>query len=301
MTKKKNKKLINVLQFAGFGFPALFIWMSVVIIPFIYGIWITFTDWNGLAMHINYVGLQNYIDVFKDATFVSSFVKTVIYAFFTVLASNIVGFALALAVTSGIKGQGLFRTGFFTPNIIGGIILGYIWNFIFSYVLTAVGKSMGVEWMSTSWLTHPTRALIALIIVSSWQMSGYLMVIYIAGLTNVPKELIEAARVDGATGWQTIMKVKLPLIRNTTAICIFLSISRTFMSFDMNLSLTAGGPYKSTELIAYKIYQTAFTSMEFGKGQAQAIVLFVIVATISLLQVYFTKRGDERQEKEWFF
>ena len=294
MTKKKNKKLINVLQFAGFGFPALFIWMSVVIIPFIYGIWITFTDWNGLAMHINYVGLQNYIDVFKDATFVSSFVKTVIYAFFTVLASNIVGFALALAVTSGIKGQGLFRTGFFTPNIIGGIILGYIWNFIFSYVLTAVGKSMGVEWMSTSWLTHPTRALIALIIVSSWQMSGYLMVIYIAGLTNVPKELIEAARVDGATGWQTIMKGKLPVIRNTTAICIFLSISRTFMSFDMNLSLTAGGPYKSTELIAYKIYQTAFTSMEFGKGQAQAIVLFVIVATISLLQVYFTKRGDEK-------
>lgn len=294
MTKKKNKKLINVLQFAGFGFPALFIWMSVVIIPFIYGIWITFTDWNGLAMHINYVGLQNYIDVFKDATFVSSFVKTVIYAFFTVLASNIVGFALALAVTSGIKGQGLFRTGFFTPNIIGGIILGYIWNFIFSYVLTAVGKSMGVEWMSTSWLTNPTRALIALIIVSSWQMSGYLMVIYIAGLTNVPKELIEAARVDGATGWQTITKVKLPLIRNTTAICIFLSISRTFMSFDMNLSLTAGGPYKSTELIAYKIYQTAFTSMEFGKGQAQAIVLFVIVATISLLQVYFTKRGDEK-------
>ena len=294
MTKKKNKKLINVLQFAGFGFPALFIWMSVVIIPFIYGIWITFTDWNGLAMHINYVGLQNYIDVFKDATFVSSFVKTVIYAFFTVLASNIVGFALALAVTSGIKGQGLFRTGFFTPNIIGGIILGYIWNFIFSYVLTAVGKSMGVEWMSTSWLTHPTRALIALIIVSSWQMSGYLMVIYIAGLTNVPKELIEAARVDGATGWQTIMKVKLPLISNTTAICIFLYISRTFMSFDMNLSLTAGGPYKSTELIAYKIYQTAFTSMEFGKGQAQAIVLFVIVATISLLQVYFTKRGDDK-------
>ena len=293
MTKKKNKKLINVLQFAGFGFPALFIWMSVVIIPFIYGIWITFTDWNGLAMHINYVGLQNYIDVFKDATFVSSFVKTVIYAFFTVLASNIVGFALALAVTSGIKGQGLFRTGFFTPNIIGGIILGYIWNFIFSYVLTAVGKSMGVEWMSTSWLTNPTRALIALIIVSSWQMSGYLMVIYIAGLTNVPKELIEAARVDGATAWQTVRKVKVPLIRNTTAICIFLSISRTFMSFDMNLSLTAGGPYKSTELIAYKIYQTAFTSMEFGKGQAQAIVLFVIVAVISLLQVYFTKKGDE--------
>lgn len=294
MIKKKNKKVADVLQFAGFGFPALFVWMTVVIVPFIYGIWITFADWNGLAMHINYVGLQNYIEVFKDTTFVSSFLKTVVYAFFTVLASNIIGFVLALAVTSGIKGQGLFRTGFFTPNIIGGIILGYIWNFIFSYVLTAFGKQFNIGWMSTSWLTNPTRALIALIIVSSWQMSGYLMVIYIAGLTNVPKELIEAARVDGATGWQTIMKVKVPLIRNTIAICIFLSISRTFMSFDMNLSLTAGGPYKSTELIAYKIYQTAFTSMEFGKGQAQAIVLFVIVATISLLQVYFTKKGDEK-------
>lgn len=281
------------MQFIGFGLPAAFIWMTVIIIPFIYGIWITFTDWNGLSLHINYVGLENYKAVFTDPTFVTAFMKTVIYAAFTVAASNIVGFFLALAVTSGIRGQGLFRAGFFTPNIIGGIILGYIWNFIFNYALTGFGKSAGIEWMSTSWLTHPTRALIALIIVSSWQMSGYLMVIYIAGLTNVPGELIEAARVDGATGWQVIRKVKMPCIRNTIAICVFLSISRTFMSFDMNLSLTAGGPYKSTELIAYKIYQTAFTSMEFGKGQAQAIVLFVIVAVISLLQVYFTRKGAE--------
>ena len=140
MDKKKNRKMRSLLQFAGFGFPALFVWMTVIIVPFIYGIWITFTDWNGLAMHINYVGLENYAAVFKDPTFVSSFLKTVVYALFTVLASNIIGFALALAVTSGIKGQGLFRTGFFTPNIIGGIILGYIWNFIFSYVLTAFGK-----------------------------------------------------------------------------------------------------------------------------------------------------------------
>lgn len=293
MNKNTSKKTRSILQFMGFGLPALLIWISVLIIPFAYGIWITFTDWNGLALDIHYVGLENYVAVFTDKTFITSFLKTVIYALFTVLASNILGFFLALAVTSGIKGQGLFRTGFFSPNIIGGIILGYIWNFIFSYVLTAFGKSIGVEWMSTSWLTNPTRALIALIIVSSWQMSGYLMVIYIAGLTNVPQELLEAARVDGATGWQTITRIKLPMIRNTTAICIFLSISRTFMSFDMNLSLTAGGPYKSTELIAYKIYQTAFTSMEFGKGQAQAIVLFVIVAVISLLQVYFTKKGDE--------
>lgn len=291
MNKQTVKQTRNVLQFVMFGLPATFIWATVIIIPFIYGVWITFTDWNGLAIDINYVGFSNYVEVFCDAAFLVAFAKTVIYALFTVLASNIVGFALALAVTSGMKGQGLFRAGFFTPNIIGGIILGYIWNFIFSYAITDFGKILGIDWMSTSWLTHPTRALIALIIVSAWQMSGYLMVIYIAGLTNVPTEHLEAARVDGATGWQIITKIKIPSIRNTIAICVFLSIARTFMSFDMNLSLTAGGPYKSTELIAYKIYQTAFTSMEFGKGQAQAMVLFIIVATISLLQVYFTKKG----------
>lgn len=293
MNRQKTKKVRSVLQFVGFGLPSVFIWTTVIIIPFIYGVWITFTDWNGLSININYVGLKNYMAVFCDSTFITSFLKTAVYALFTVFASNVIGFLLALAVTNGIKAQGLFRAGFFTPNIIGGIILGYIWNFIFSYALTAFGKAIGVDWMSTSWLTDPVRALIALIIVSSWQMSGYLMVIYIAGLTNVPSELIEAAKVDGANGWKIITKIKIPSIKNTIAICVFLSISRTFMSFDMNLSLTAGGPYKSTELIAYKIYQMAFTSMDFGKAQAMAMVLFVIVAAVSLLQVYFTRKGAE--------
>lgn len=293
MGNRRNRKIQNVLQFAGFGLPATFIWAAVVIIPFLYGIGITFTDWNGLSLDINFIGLKNYKTVFSDPTFLSAFLKTVIYVLFTVIVSNVVGFFLALVVTSGIRFQGLFRTGFFTPNIIGGIILGYIWNFIFSYAITSVGKTMGIESLSTSWLTDPTKALAALIIVSSWQLSGYLMVIYIAGLTNISGELLESAQIDGATGWQVIKNIKVPLVRNSITICTFLAISRSFMSFDVNLSLTAGGPYKSTELIAYKIYQTAFTSMEFGKGQSQAIVLFVIVAAISLLQVYFTNKGAE--------
>ena len=292
MKGDNRKRMYDVWCFVGFGLPALIIWISVILIPFIFGIWITLTDWNGLAMDIHFVGLANFHDVFNDATIGSSFLKTVIYAFFTVILSNIAGVLLALAVTSGIKGQVFFRIGFFSPNIIGGIILGYIWRFIFLYAFTALGKSLEIEWMKTSWLTNPTRALIALILVSSWQLSGYLMVIYIAGFTSVPKELLDAAYADGAGSVQMVTRVKLPLIRNSTTICIFLSISRAFMSFDMNLSLTAGGPYKSTELIAYKIYQTAFTSMEFGKGQAQAIVFFIIVAIISLLQVYVTKRGE---------
>ncbi|MBU9735624.1 carbohydrate ABC transporter permease [Diplocloster agilis] len=286
-----TKKIKNLRLFALFVVPSVFIWMTVVIIPLLYGVAITFTDWNGLSMDIHFIGIKNYIAVFRDTAFLTSMLKTVLYVFLSVLGSNLIAFLLALAVTSGMKGQSLFRTGFFTPNIIGGIILGYIWNFIFSYAITGIGERMGIEGLSTSMLTHPTKALTALIIVTIWQMSGYLMVIYIAGLTNVSQELIEAARIDGASPWQIVRNVKFPLIRNSVTICIFLSITRTFMSFDLNLSLTSGGPYKSTELIAYKIYQTAFSSMEFGKGQAQALVLFVIVVTVSLLQVYFTRRG----------
>jgi raffinose/stachyose/melibiose transport system permease protein len=295
MENKRNtqKRVRNISAFLVFVAPAFFIWFTVVVIPFFYGIGITFTDWNGLSMNINFVGMQNYQKVFTDSVFFGALIKTVIYVVFSVIFSNLIGLSLALAVTSGMKGQGLFRTGFFTPNIIGGIILGYIWNFIFSYALTGFGKAAGIGWLSTSWLTDPQKALAALILVTAWQMSGYLMVIYIAGLTSVPKELIEAASIDGATGWQVIKNVKVPLIRNSITICIFLSIIRTFMSFDLNLSLTAGGPYKSTELIAYKIYQTAFTKMDFGVGQAQAIVLFVIVAIVSLMQVYFTRKGEQ--------
>lgn len=282
----------NTKLFLLFAFPAIFIWVSVVVIPFFYGLGITFTDWDGMSMDINFIGIANYREVFSDPTFITSLLKTVIFVIGSVVLSNLVGFLLGLAVTSGIKGQKLFRVGFFTPNIIGGIILGYIWNFIFSYVLTNVGESWGIEWMSTSWLTDPNKALAALVIVSAWQMSGYLMVIYIAGLTNVPEELKEAALIDGANYGQMVRYVTLPLIRNTIAICVFLSITRAFTSFDLNLSLTAGGPYKETELIAYKIYQTAFTSMDYGVGQAQAIVLFVIVAVVGLLQVYFTRKGS---------
>lgn len=286
-----KRSMRNTGQFMLFAFPAAFIWASVVLIPFIYGVGITFTDWNGLSMDINFVGLQNYVSIFKDTVFMEALLKTVIYVIFSVIFSNVIGFLLALAVTSGLKGQDIFRVGFFTPNIIGGIILGYIWNFIFSYAVTGLGKQLEIASLSKSWLTNPKMALVALIVVTVWQMSGYLMVIYVAGLTNVPQELLEAASIDGATAWQVVRNVKIPLIRNSITICVFLAITRAFMSFDMNLSLTGGGPYKSTELIAYKIYQTAFTSMKFGEGQAQAIILFLIVATVSLLQVYLTKKG----------
>lgn len=160
----------NTKLFLLFAFPAIFIWVSVVVIPFFYGLGITFTDWDGMSMDINFIGIANYREVFSDPTFITSLLKTVIFVIGSVVLSNLVGFLLGLAVTSGIKGQKLFRVGFFTPNIIGGIILGYIWNFIFSYVLTNVGESWGIEWLSTSWLTDPNKLFVIVAVVGLLQV-----------------------------------------------------------------------------------------------------------------------------------
>lgn len=170
--------------------------------------------------------------------------------------------------------------------------MGYIWNYIFSFALTKVGKSLGIGFLETSLLTKPNTAMVALIIVAVWQLSGYLMVIYVAGLTNVSKEMLEAARIDGTTSWQLLRFIKIPMIRSSITICTFMAISRAFMSFDVNLTLTAGGPFKTTELLALKIYQTAFSNFEYGKGQAEALVLFIIAAIVSLIQVSVSKKGE---------
>ena len=286
------RKKANIRIFMLFVVPAMFIWATVVLIPFLYGLIITFTDWNGLSVTYNFIGLDNYKAIFTDSNFLNSLKKTFIYSFSSVIFSNLLGLAIALALTGKIKGQNLFRMGFFTPNIIGGIILGYIWNFIFSYVLTSFGKITGWEFFEKSFLTDPKKAMLAMIIVTTWQMSGYLMVIYIAGLINIPKDILEAADIDGAGVWNKIRFIKLPMIRNSITICIFLTIVRTFMAFDINLALTAGGPYKSTEMISYKIYQTAFSNMKFGLGQAQAVILFIIVAIVSTAQVVLTRKGE---------
>lgn len=287
-----NKKKKDVKLFCEFVVPPMLIWALVVIVPLFYGLYLTFTDWNGLSASYNMVGIQNYVDIFTDRTFLISLGKTFIYVFFVVILSNIIGICLALLLTYGIRMQGIFRTCFFAANMIGGIIMGYIWNYIFSFALTKIGSVTGWKLFLTSWLTSPNTAMAALIIVTVWQLSGYLMVIYVAGLTNISSEMLEAASIDGATKIQLFRFVKLPMIRSSITICTFMAISKAFMSFDVNLSLTAGGPYKTTELLAYKIYQTAFSNFEYGKGQAEAVVLFAIVAVISLIQVTMSKKKE---------
>ena len=287
-----NKKSRDRRLFCEFVVPPMLIWASVVVIPLIYGIYLTFSDWNGLSPDYNMVGLANYASLITDQSFLTSLGKTFIYVFFTVVFSNLIGIGLALLLTYGIKLQGLFRTCFFAANMIGGIVMGYIWNYIFSFALTKVGEATGIGLFETSWLTSPGTAMAALIVVTVWQLGGYLMVIYVAGLTSISKEMLEAAEIDGATGFQLLRFIKIPMIRSSITICTFMAISKAFMSFDVNLSLTAGGPFKSTELLAFKIYQTAFSNFEYGKGQAEAVVLFIIVAIISLVQVTVSRRKE---------
>ena len=288
-----NKKHVNIRLFCEFVLPPMLIWASIVIIPLIYGCYLTFTDWNGISPKYNLVGLQNYVSIFTDTTFLTSIGRTFIYAFFVVIFSNVLGLLLAMLLTYGIRMQSIIRTCFFAANMVGGIVMGYIWSYIFSFALTRLGADTGWKLFETSWLTSPGTAMAALILVTVWQMSGYLMVIYVAGLTNVSADILEAATIDGASRWQLFRQIKLPLIRSSVTICTFMAISRAFMSFDVNLSLTSGGPYKSTELMAFKIYQTAFSNFKYGKGQAQALVLFVIVAVISLIQVSVSKKKEE--------
>ncbi|NLM78764.1 MAG: sugar ABC transporter permease [Ruminococcaceae bacterium] len=275
-----------------FFLPAVFIWLTTLVIPFFYGIWISFVKWDGIGNNYTFVGIANYTKIFRSAKFWASLNRTAVYTLATVILSNILGIALGLLLTSPLKGRNVFRTAIFVPNVIGGVAMGYIWKYIFHYGLTAVGKSAGIPWLATSMLSDPTKAMAALVIVSSWQLSAYLMIIYVAGFTNVPQELVEAADVDGANAWQVFWNVRLPMIRSSITICLFLAIIRSFMVFEVNMALTDGGPFNSTEMIAYRIYNTAFVSLKFGDAQAQAVVLFVIVALISVLQAYFTSKKE---------
>lgn len=283
------EKLKMYLIYAG---PTTIAFFTVIILPFLFGIYLTFTSWDGVSNAHNFVGFKNYIESFKDINFLKSFGLTLRYVLFTVIFTNIIAFLFAYILTSGIKGQNFFRAGFFTPNLIGGIILGFIWQFIFSRILVYFGINFNLEIFSTSWLADPVKAFWALVIVSVWQNSGYMMVIYIAGFMNVPKDVLEAASIDGANGFRRLINIILPMMIPSITICVFLSLQRGFMVYDVNLALTKGGPFKSTELISMYVYNQAFLAQKYGIGQAQAFFLFLVVAIVTLAQVYYSKRME---------
>lgn len=286
--KSKNKGK----DFGIFALPGMFCFFAVVIIPFIYGVYLTFTDWDGVAEVKNFIGLANFRKVIEDHEFWTSMLLTFKYVILVVLLVNIIAFAIAYLLTRGFKGQNFFRAGFFTPNLIGGIVLGYIWQFVFSRVFVNIGESTGWSLFEASWLSDPNKAFAAIVLVSVWQLSGYMILIYVAGFMGLSEDVMEAASIDGASGWLKMRKIVLPLMMSSITICLFLTLSRAFMVYDINLSLTAGGPYGTTEMAAMHVYEKAFTSRQFGAGQAEALILFIVVACISGLQVYLTKKQE---------
>lgn len=270
--------------------PTLFTFLAVMMVPFLYGIYLTFTNWDGISTSSSLVGFENYVMVFKDTVFWKSFLLTLKYVFISVALINIVAFLLAYVLTSGLKGQSIFRAGFFIPNLVGGIVLGFVWQFIFSNVFVYVGQHWDIPLLGASWLADPNKAFWSMIIVTVWQYAGYMMVIYVAGLMNVPKDILEAASIDGASLLTKMRKMILPLMVPSFIVCIFLSLQRCFMVYDLNLSLTKGGPFKSTEMVSMHVYEKAFLSRDYGVGQAEAFVLFLLVAVITIAQVYFSKK-----------
>ena len=290
--KKSTKSLRNAGAFAAFMGPSLIAFVCVLLIPFLYGVYLTFTDYSPITRTSELVGFSNFTAVFTDKPFLDSLIKTLGYVFYSAIFCNLVAFFLAYLLTSNLKAQSFFRAGFFTPNLIGGIVLGYIWKFIFANVVTQIGKSLEFGPLSTSMLTNPDTAIFAMILVTVWQYAGYLMMIYVAGFVGIPRDIQEAADLDGATGLRKLFKVTIPLMVPSFIICFFITISRGFMAYDLNLALTNGAPYGSTRLASMHIYQKAFQASQYGLGQAEAIMLFIIVAIVAVTQVLLTKRFE---------
>jgi raffinose/stachyose/melibiose transport system permease protein len=284
---------MNKGWYALFTVPLLIIFASVVIIPFIMGIAYSFFDWDGIkANPMIFVGLENYIDLFSDERFRSSAWITIKFTILSVITVNTLGVAFALLVTSKLRTVNVARAMLFMPNLIGGLILGYIWQFIFADALKLIGEATGFEGVFFNWLLDPDYALYATVFVFTWQMAGYMMIIYIAGIQGISNEVMEAAKIDGANYWQTLKSIILPLLMPSFTICLFLTLSFGFKIYDVNLSLTGGGPVNSTELFALHIYNEIFGYGNYGFGQAKAVVFFLLVALVTLTQVYITKKRE---------
>ncbi|MFC4598207.1 carbohydrate ABC transporter permease [Cohnella hongkongensis] len=289
MENARQRKLHQLL-FIG---PAVLFFTLILVIPFFMSLYYSFTEWNGVSTTVTWIGIENYKKImFNDPDYYKSFLFTFRYAIVSVLLTNVVGFLLALLLTQSLKLRNVLRTIFFMPNVIGGLLLGFIWSFIFVKGFASIGELTGLAFFNLPWLGDAPTAFWGLIIVTVWKGAGYVMVIYIAGLSNVPKDLIEAARIDGANRGQMLYKITLPLIMPAITVCLFLTLSWGFKVFDLIMSLTKGGPFNSTESVSLNIYQEAFRNNALGLGSAKAVIFFLIVALITILQVTLTKKRE---------
>ena len=278
-----------------FLLPTLAAFSIGFIYPFLKGLYLSFCKFKTTS-DAKWVGFDNYIKAFKDASFRYSFWYTALFAVVSVIVINLLAFAVAYALTRGIKGSNLFRTVFFMPNLIGGIVLGYIWSMIFDGILVHYGTSILLSTKYGFW---------GLIILMTWQQVGYMMIIYIAGLQNVPEDLVDAAKIDGANGWQTLTHIIIPCVMPSITICMFLTLTNGFKLFDQNLVLNGGQPFifqadgtsvHTTEMLALNIYNSFYLNANSrGVAQAKAVIFFVLVAAIGLIQLNYTRKKEVQQ------
>jgi raffinose/stachyose/melibiose transport system permease protein len=274
----------------------------VIVIPFIMGFYYSFTNWNAITgTSVEWVGLKNYLAVKSDIRFLHSFLVTVVYAILNIVVLNVCAFFMALLVTSNLKFKGIYRAGFFLPNLIGGLILGYIWQFIFNNAIPALGKSIRFNWLyNHQFLADQYLALLAIVIVGTWQYAGYIMMIYVASIQGIPDSLLEAAEIDGANYFKKLRAIIFPLVAPAFTVSMFLTLINSFKQFDVNYALTAGGPsgmfmgiaLDTNEFLALNIYNTAFSFRQLAQGQAKAIIFFIVIAVISMLQVRANKKRE---------
>ncbi len=267
-----------------FVMPCLFAFLIAFAIPFIMGLFLSFTEFRTVT-DAQFVGFSNYIRAFsEDSGFLDSLWFTIKFAVVSVITINVIAFFLALILTKSVPGTKLFRTVFFMPNLIGGIVLGYIWQLIINGVLLNFNYSI---------TSDPTFGFWGLVVLMNWQMIGYMMIIYIAGIQNISGDILEAAKVDGANAYVTLTKIIIPSVMPSVTICLFLTITNSFKLFDQNLALTAGAPANRTQMVALNIYETFYSRNGYeGVGQAKAVIFFIIVAVIALAQLYITRKKE---------
>jgi len=285
ISARKTKKF---LKFAGIP---LVIFTIVLIVPFVNGVYYTFTDWDGFEV-TKLVGFENYADSFVDPKFWVTLRFTALFVVVSLVLVNVVAFGLALIVTSKLRSKNFLRTFFFVPNLIGGVVLGVIWQFIFNSAIVSLANKYDWEFFKQSWLQDTNKAFWALIIVTVWQSSGYMMIVYITGLVSIENDVLEASQIDGASPLRTLFLIKIPLMAQAFTIALFLTLRSGFMAYDVNVALTDGGPFRTTELISLHIFQDAFLEGDFGTGQSKAVVMFLVVALAALVQVTISKRYE---------
>ena len=272
-----------------FVLPTLLAFIIGFIVPLAQGLYLSFCKFTTVD-NAKWVGVANYNVILKDASFLNSFKFTILFAVVSIILINVIAFGLALLLTKELRGTNIFRTVFFMPNLIGGIVLGYIWQILINCILSLASKPLLA--------LNSSAGYWGLIILMCWQQIGYMMIIYIAGLQNVPSDLVEAAEIDGANAWDVLWKIKLPMVMSSVTICVFLTLTNSFKLFDQNLALTGGDPNHSTEMLALNIYQTFYAragALFKGYGQAKAVIFCILVIAISMLQLKLTKSKEVQQ------